>query len=223
MSNRSNTTPKVDSSNSENEKLKKELSELKNTVNDLLTALSMGTKQEVVTPQETDKSKDELKGEDYVKVMSLIFMPLNLSTRGVGQGQGKVFKFTEFGQVKLILYSDLIGIIETHQSFLEAGYFYIMDNRVIRRHGLDEIYSKILTKEKIESVLTGKKDVAISLYKEATERQKEIINDVIIRKLVNQEEVDLNMVDAISRIGNIAIMDKVRMSKEYVEEEVVVE
>src|SRR5512137_2575663 len=103
--------------------------------------------------QSKEAKRDKVLLDDYVPVISLLPYRLNLATKEGGQGDIK--KFTKFGEVKNILYKDLVDIIEINRSFMEAGYFYILDPVVIRQHGLDDTYSKILTKEKIEDILNN--------------------------------------------------------------------
>ena len=161
--------------------------------------------------RELESSKDEgydVAPDTYIPVMSLLPYPLNLSTREAGRGNVK--KFTRFGEVKRIIYSDLVDIMEVHSNFLEAGFFYIMNPLVIRHHGLDEIYSKILTKEKIEQILsTTSTEECLSLYKSANSKQQETIVELVIEKLVSEpDSVDLNVVDRLSRESHVKISER---------------
>lgn len=149
-------------------------------------------------------SDGKIQQDDYISVMSLIPFNLNLATRPGGQGSVK--RFNGFGQVKKVLYRDLVEIIETHHNFLEAGYFYILNPAVIREHGLDEMYSKILTKEKIDEILSAQSDACVEIYKTANEKQQEMIVELIIERLIEDSQgVNLNVVDRISRVSNVDI------------------
>lgn len=155
----------------------------------------------------------KIQQDDYIPVMSLLPYNLNLSTREGGQGNTK--KFSKFGEVKKILYRDLVDIIEVHNNFLEAGYFYIMDARVIRQHGLDDIYSKILTKEKIEEILSTNSDECVNLYASANPMQQEIIIQLLVDKVkVNPDSANLNIIDRISRMAGVDIMKRAEDMKE---------
>jgi hypothetical protein len=159
--------------------------------------------------QASDDSGDEkykVVQTDYIKVISLLPYTLNLCTRE--KGQGKVYRFQKLFQVKKIIYSDLVDIIEVNTSFLEAGYFLILDPRVVRIHGLDETYSKILTKEKLEQILAGT-DECVALFSSANEKQQEVIVDLLVQKLIeNPESIDLNVIDRISRLSKTDIAKK---------------
>jgi hypothetical protein len=145
-----------------------------------------------------ESNKIKISSDDYIKVISLAPMYLTLTTQK--KGGGIPFNFEKFGEVKRILYHDLVNIMENHRNFLEQGYFYILNRDVIRKHGLDEFYSKILTKEKIEKILAGNLSDAVNMFKTANKSQQELIAMMIVDDLVKGKDIDLNFVDRISRI-----------------------
>lgn len=144
--------------------------------------------------------------DDLIPVMSLLPYTLNLST--LGNGKGKEIKFTQYGQVKQVLYQDILGVLEYHSTFAEYGYFVILDERVIRRHGLQETYAKILTKDKIDQILSGSKS-SLELYSICNEEQQRQIVGMLVEKLRDDpDSVDLNVVDKISRLSAVNIIQK---------------
>ena len=154
--------------------------------------------------------------EEYIKVICLCPMPLNLST--LGRGKGKVFKFsTGYGEVKRILYGDLVMVMEEHPNFLNEGYFFIADRRVVRKHGLDDIYDKILSKQKIDEIISGDKNVALDILRGASPKQQEFVCDLIIGKLISEQPIYLNLVHRVSDIAGIRILEKVEEAKLYAE------
>ena len=193
----------------EKERMRQELEILKKAV----AALQNQEQEPTLTEDSSDPSK--INQDDYIKVIALCPMQLNLST--LPGGKGKIFRFRSFGDTKSIIYSSLVDIIENHQSFLEQGYYYIADKRVIRRHGLDEIYEKILSKEKMEEIIMAKSEHAVDLFKSANAKQQEFICTMLIKKMYDGEELDLNMVDAISREAGIDITNKVEEAKKFAE------
>jgi len=149
---------------------------------------------------------------DYIKVMSLLPYRLNLCTKE--KGQGKVYKFDNLYQVKKIIYSDLVDILEVCREFLEQGYFIILNPRVVRAHGLDEIYEKILTKEKVETIFANTEE-GFALYLAASKGQQSIINDLVLQKLVGDpKSIDLNLVDKIARISGVKFIEKAEDMRE---------
>jgi len=150
-----------------------------------------------------DKEEKELRSDDFITVVSLCNFKLNLSTEGFGKG--RKYAFRKFGEKKRISYRDLISIIETNMSFLEAGYFYILDSRVIEKHGFEEMYENILSREKFEEALACNQETSIELYKVANERQRKMIDRTLVHKIVEGENIDLNVVSLISNIGSTDI------------------
>jgi len=204
-------------------KLEVGTSELMKMINEL---------KEKINSMETEKSKDKnipvsneekINSDDYIKVMSLNPYELNLTTER--NGRGKIFSFKDFGEVKNILYGDLVLIIETHGSFLNQGRFVVLDQRVIRRHGLDESYGKLLTKENFELILDGRlsdnssgnQSDAVKLFESANDVQREAVSQIFVDKILAEEDVDLNFLDRLSRIINYSIVDKARKTRETIE------
>ena len=156
------------------------------------------------------KEVKEFSPSDYIKVMSLCNNQMNLSTRP--RGQGKVFTFKKYGEIKRMLYSELQDIIANHQNFLEQGYFYILDKNIIELNGLDDLYTTILTKDQLDSVVMCSPD-SPEMFAKATEKQKEMLVNMLIEKIRDNGTVDLNIISIISRISNVDILEKAKDAK----------
>ena len=184
-----------------NEKSPDEMDVLKNQVEEL--------QKQLKSLMSNKKVKNETKedgADGYVKVMSLTPHILNLST--LGNGKGKIFTFHKFGEVKRILYHDLVQLLEGNQKFHEQGLFYIMDKTVIEKHGLEDMYEKILTKERIEKIINGENQTdAVNIFQSATEKQQDFVCEMFIQKIFNGETVDLNLADRLSRVMQKRIKD----------------
>jgi hypothetical protein len=185
---------KTQEESSEIEILRKELKELKNQL-DLLAS-----NKKVKTDAKEGGS------DSYVKVMSLTPHLLNLSTEG--NGKGKIFTFHKFGEVKKILYHDLVDILSANQKFHEQGLFYIMSKDVIDEHGFEDMYEKILTKDAILKIINGENQTdAVNIFSSATEKQQDFVCEMFIQKIFDGENVDLNLVDRLSRVMQKRIKD----------------
>ena len=193
--------------------LKQEIEELKSMLAALMSKKEVNKDAEKEDDEEDVFEKIKILQEDYIKVMSLCPMELNISTGGMGKG--KRFRFDKFGDIKRILYSDLVDIMESNANFLNYGFFYIMDERVIRKHGLDDVYNKMLTKDKIEAIISGSSKDAIDLFKSANKNQQEFICNMLIAKIRDSHEIDLNLIDKISRVSGINLQEKGEEAKYY--------
>jgi len=183
------------------ESLRKELASLKKQEKDLLDK----------EPASTGRVLD-IRPDDYIKVISLCPYKLNLSTKP--KGEGRIFGFDKFGEVKRIRYSDLVEILEVHNKFLEDGFFAIMDKEVVQKHGLEESYDKVLTKANIDLIIESNESDAVTLFKGANDRQKELIVLMFVNKIVVGEEVNLNFLDRISRVVGYSVHERALQTKE---------
>ena len=186
----------------------KEAAELRKQLEELKKQMEL-MKSQSEPPIVEDMKSDEdavVRPDKYIKVMSLNFGLLNLTTEP--KGRGKIFKFQKFGDVRNIVYGDLANIIHTNQKFAEEGRFYIFNKQVVINHGLAEYYDKFMTKDMIEKILDFDRDKMVDLFTNATKTQRETIVQILIKRIKNGEDVDLNKVDIISRIaGNINIYE----------------
>ena len=171
-------------------------------------------------PNEQKFVNNKISLDELIPVVSLVDYPLNL----LSNGRSAKYRFENFGQTKQIIYQDILQIIEQYQAFMQQGYFMILDERVIGRHGLQEIQSKLLSKEKLEKILNGDAS-AVSIFKSSSESQKNMIIGMMTRKLSSDpKSIDLNIVDEISRIAKINIQQNAEESRVlYTKEEVQVE
>jgi hypothetical protein len=142
-----------------------------------------------VAPKESERA---LHPDEYISVISLCPHILNLK---VGRSSNaEQYRFEEFGEMSRILYRDLAKIIESNKKFTRGGYYYILDKRVVRNHGLDDSYSKILLKEEIERLFVEKPDQAGEMFSESNAQQKKLISEIIINKIAKGEVIDMNFV-----------------------------
>lgn len=161
-----------------------------------------------------DDDDINIRPDRYIRVVSLCPHVLNLSTAKHGSNR-KLFRFAQMGQEKRIMYQHVVDIIETHPTFTEAGFFYIMNKDVVRRHGLDDAYQEILTKKEISQVIDDDTDIALGIFNNANKRQQEYIAEILETKMSNGEHVDMNLVYHASKVTNIDIIERSENTKNY--------
>ena len=195
---------KIADNSAEMDSLKKENAELKSQLQSILEKLSLlETKnEENITETVSEETVDvdnykEINPLKPIKVVSLTDGGVSLRTNATGSG--KTFRFDKFGHSISITYSDLQDVIATDRTFIEDGSVYICDADVVRNNYLDDCYSKFLTVEKITNILSfGKSDI-IDMVSNTTETIQETIISLIVKKINNNEYVDMNKVDAIGK------------------------
>jgi len=173
----------------------------------------MATKK---TNQPSVRRDDAILADEYITIMNICPMSLTLSTEPYGKG--RVINMPKFGDTRRVSYNDLVRMMDTHPTFVEKGFFYILDERVVRKHGLSEVYSKILTKEKLDQILDMGVD-ALELYESANETQQDFINSVLIRRIRDEEFVDYNLIAKIEKVSGVKITEKARQAQEIMREE----
>lgn len=164
-----------------------------------------------------NQNTEDIPLNKQVKVMSLCNNKLNLCTED--RGQGHRYSFERFGEIKKISYGDLLAINQRQRNFLEAGYYIILDDRIVEEEALAETYLHVLNKEKIEQILESKEG-SLNLFQTANTKQQKIIVDMIVQKMTSGEYVDFNLINNIDRIygqenpNYITIAERVRVNKE---------
>jgi hypothetical protein len=177
--------------------LKKQLLEMSEKMNELTGTKSVD-KIENSMDEDDENGDVTISSDSYIKVMSLIPYQLTLTTEDYGRG--KKYDFHKFGEVKRIPYHYLTEIMEQHPNFLNDGYYIILNKNVVRKHGLDDIYTRILTKENIEKIMAGNDSDAVNLFKSCSDAQRDSIIAMVHEKMIANEFVDLNLMDRFSRI-----------------------
>lgn len=165
----------------------------------LVEKLTRLERENEVLKNKTQGDDIEIRIDSYIEVMSLYPGKLTLSTEP--NGKGHTFAFSEFGQIKRIMYNELALIMENYRSFMQNGFFYILDDRIVRKHGLNDMYSIILNKSLIEKIIACDSKYAVKLYETASPSQRDIIDGMLIQELKNGSP-DLNVISQISKIAN---------------------
>lgn len=139
--------------------------------------------------------------ETEVPVVSMCQGELNLATQG--KGQGNIYTFTDFGQIIDIPFGDLKDIVQHNQRFANEGYFYIVDEEVVRKLRKTSEYNKMLPPEVIENIFKNDANKIIDLYNMAPRGQKETIIEMIKNKRVQGIDVDANVLVKLGELTGI--------------------
>lgn len=191
----------TDSSNTvELEKLKKENEDLKSQLKMILEKLS-AQEENVKTEDNLTHSQDEIVYKEInplklINVVSLTDGGVSLRTAPNG---GKIFRFDKFGHSIPITYTDLQDVIATDRAFIEDGSVYICDEDVVKNNYLEDVYSRFLTVNMINNIFSFPTDKIIDMVTNTTETIQESIISIIVKKINNNEYVDMNKVDAIGK------------------------
>lgn len=187
------------------EELQKKIEELTAMVQSVQNK-SESKKVDVEEYKEPDPNKQ-------IRIISLYFGELNLSTEPYGKG--KLLSFSKYGETKTILYSTLIDIVNNNRKFAESGIFYILDKDATYYLGLSENYKNLLSKDIIDKIYDYSPSEITDLISNATEDQKYAIIQSIVNKLYNGKKIDLNKCDVIGKCCGVNISEKVEEMKKF--------
>lgn len=148
-----------------------------------------------------------------IKVMSLYNGRLNLCTES--GGRGKIYSFGKFGETKLIPSEDLTNCLNANYRFFTEGFAFVMDNGFVEENGLTESYEKIVNKETIDSILNMDRNEIDNIFQKISKIQKETICNLIIEKIVANEDINMTGVAIIAQLTGVKLYEKAQESIAY--------
>lgn len=210
---------------SEIDELRKELRDSQKQQNEInakllemLTNLtSQKAEQSVNTVQKQDvavvrKSYDNLRQprpDAMIRLQSLTKGELCLNVNG-----SVAINFDKYGDIKPVLYSELMNIVNNNRRFAEEGAFYIMDDASIKYLGLSRYYDNILSYDEIESLESYSDDELRTIIPKISDFQKDVVSLVFANRIYNDEQVDRNKIEVISKACEIDIAKRAREMKQ---------
>ena len=209
---------------SEVSKLKEEINEMKEQQNlmfeqfrQILASMSGNTamtqKEEVSVKEEHKEEKpvilDQPKSDELIKLCSLTHGELNLNLDG-----RPTISFRKYGDIKPVLYSKLVNVVNENRGFAECGDFYIMDERAVYHLGLSEYYKKIYPLEVLNNIETYSEDKIKDILSRMCRTQKETVVINIAQKMYDNASINQNSVKVIENSLGIDIHEMVRTMRE---------
>lgn len=207
--------------NSEIEKLREENNEIKEQLKQLMAMFTETKVKEekskmsvpaVEVLEGSEPIPDEPSPNKMVRILSLCRGSLNLSEDEAGNGK---VKFSKYGEIKTVLYSSLINIVNYNRSFAEKGVFYILDKAAVYYLGLKDCYSHLVTNDVLDNICSYD-DVDIIKIIDSTEKtQIDTMIKNLTDRLYSMESLDLNKIQTISQKVGVDIMAKVNEMKQF--------
>lgn len=210
---------------SEIDELRKELRDSQKQQNEInarllemLTNLATPkVEQPVITTQKqgvviTKKNYDNLcqpRPDAMIRLQSLTKGELCLNVNG-----SVAINFDKYGDIKPVLYSELMNIVNNNRLFAEEGAFYIMDDASVKYLGLSRYYDSILSYDEIEQLESYSDEELKTIIPKVSDFQKDVISLVFASRMYNDEPVDRNKVEVISKACEIDIAKRAREMKE---------
>lgn len=188
---------KIELLEEENKMLKSQVNEILNLLKDLNEKKSEPQVNVANDFEEEEHTFVDISPLKPIKVISLSDGGVNLKT--TNDGNAKVFRFDKFGHVATITYADLQDCIATCRPFIEDGTVYICDKDVVRNNYLDEYYKHFLTVDTMNNILSFPQNKIVDMVKNTTPTIQDTLIDLMVKKINNNENVDMNKIDAIGK------------------------
>ena len=161
--------------------------------------------------REDMKKKDANK---QIKIMSMFYGSLNLNNNS-NRSAGRILTFQKFGEIKSVLYHDLVDYVNNERRFAEEGYFYILDKAAVYHLGLTNEYSHLVDGDIVNHMMDYSANELESIVSVMTDAQKESIANLFADKLYHGEELDLNKIAIISKHLPVGIEQMVQEKKDF--------
>lgn len=165
--------------------------------------------QDAAIPKKNYTGLKQPRPDSMIRLQSLTKGELCLNVNG-----NVAINFEKYGDIKPVLYSELVNIVNNNRSFAENGTFYIMDDSAVFYLGLARFYDHIMSWEDIENIETFSDGTLRQMLPKISDFQKDVLSLVLATKIFNNESVDMNKVDVISKVCNIDIVGKAREMRE---------
>ena len=210
---------------SEIDELRKELRDSQKQQNEinakLLEMLTNLTSQKAEQPVNTMQKQDvEVVRKNYdnlrqprpdamIRLQSLTKGELCLNVNG-----SVAINFDKYGDIKPVLQSELMYIVNYKRRCAEEGAFYIMDDASVKYLGLSRYYDNILSYDEIESLESYSDDELRTIVTKISDFQKDVVSLVFANRIYNDEQVDRNKIEVISKACEIDIAKRAREMKQ---------
>lgn len=220
----------TDMSVKEIEYLKKSNEEMKEQLKALMEMMSLLNNKNQEIKKEEDNNKctpvvssynntsDEIPEEPLpnkmVRIISLCRGSLNLAKDERGLDK---LKFTKYGEIKPVLYSTLINIVNNNRGFAERGLFYILDKASVYYLGLSNVYDKLVDNTVLDNICNYPVIDIEKIIEGMEKSQVEVMVKNLSDRMYNGENFDLNKINAVSRASGIDILQRVNNMKSFAE------
>ena len=166
-------------------------------------------KQDVAVVRKNYDNLRQPRPDAMIRLQSLTKGELCLNVNG-----SVAINFDKYGDIKPVLYSELMNIVNNNRRFAEEGAFYIMDDASVKYLGLSRYYDNILSYDEIESLESYSDDELRTIVTKISDFQKDVVSLVFANRIYNDEQVDRNKIEIISKACEIDIAKRAREMKQ---------
>ena len=176
-----------------------EIAELKAQIALLMKAQKAST--QTVTVEPTPKKK---------KSITII----NLFAGGLTVKGNSYYHFDKQFDKRAFSEAEATAIVNNMPNAAREGIFYITDAQFVEDNDLSDAYENMIDDVKMKTILSLDANSVLVLYKNASEAQKTIIENMIVNGRLNGESLDANVLVELGKITGKNYMEIDTMDKE---------
>lgn len=181
----------------QNEQLQAMLAKLQGEIDNIKNSSATTT----VSPTENLTGK-------RIKIISLSYNPINISTEE--DGRGMCITFNKFGDSRMVTYDTLSLMVFTYPNTFRSGLIYIADKEAVNQLDLSDAYAQnVYDKETIKKITNLESDVYVDMFINASKPLQDSIAEEIARRIKRGEDCDFN---AVAKIKNKTGIDIEKLS-----------
>lgn len=144
-----------------------------------------------------------------VAITSLYDGVLNLKDGNV------IYTFERFGDTKQFSEEQARNILNCNTNFANSGFFYVHSDVLVKAFGLSELYETLLADNIIKNINDFSDSEIRNMVSLAPDSQKEILCDIMVKRVADGEIGDLSKITAIDKAcgntGDDTIMSRVTL------------
>lgn len=187
--------------------LEQQVKELKAQIAAMQEALKAQPAPVAYTAQTTEVPKNTK--TKTVRFISLVPGTLVLRGTMIWKIEGQ-FNYRDFLETEAAI------IVNNMSECIRSGSVYIADAEFVEQHNLTEAYRYLLSDADLSHLFELDAKSVIETYKNCSDSQKSIIENMILEKVSNSEEVDANITQQIGRLSKIDFLADVGADEDEV-------
>lgn len=187
--------------------LEQQVKELRAQIAAMQEALKAQPAPVAYTVQTTEAPKNTK--TKTVRFISLVPGTLVLRGTMIWKIEGQ-FNYRDFLETEAAI------IVNNMSECIRSGSVYIADAEFVEQHNLTEVYRYLLSASDLSHLFELDAKSIIETYKNCSDSQKSIIENMILEKVSNGEEVDANITQQIGRLSKIDFLADVGVDENEV-------
>lgn len=139
---------------------------------------------------------------------------INLFAGGLTVKGNSYYHFDKQFDKRAFSEAEATAIVNNMPNAAREGIFYITDAQFVEDNDLSDAYENMIDDVKMKTILSLDANLVLVLYKNASEAQKTIIENMIVNGRLNGEALDANILVELGKITGKNYMEIETMDKE---------